>query len=118
MLLAQAKEIGDAVQRQLDNAAGMGAPTYILVLLIVLYSCCQAANWFYVVRPDVEARRKSRENQDSCLHTFAVNYAVQSQVLKDMDSHLSMISHAIGLEFPGRNESASEIRRRGESVHE
>lgn len=116
-VLAQIKEIGDAAQRQLDNAATMGSSTYILVLLIVIYSLCQAANWYYVVRPDVEARRKSRQNQDECLHTFSVNYALQSQLLKDMDSHLSQISHHVGIDKPKR-ESASEIRRRSESIHE
>lgn len=117
LVFAQIKEIGEAAQRQLDTAAGMGASTYILVLMIVLYSLCQAANWYYVVRPDVEARRKSRDNQDQCLHTFSVNYALQSQLLKDMDSHLSTISHVVGIEHPQR-ESASAILRRKESIHE
>lgn len=117
-LLAQIKEIGDAAQKQLDTAAAMGASTYILVLLIVIYSLCQAANWYYVVRPDVEARRKSRANQDECLHTFSVNYALQSQLLHDMDAHLSTIAHVVGVEKPRpRVESPSEIYRR-QSIHE
>lgn len=117
-VLAQIKEIGDAAQKQLDTAATMGSSTYILVLLIVIYSLCQAANWFYVIRPDVEARRKSRANQDECLHTFSVNYALQSQLLHDMDAHLSTISHVIGIEKPrARPETASEIHRR-QSIHE
>lgn len=118
MIFAQIKEIGDAAQRQLDAAAGMGPSTYILVLLIVIYSLCQAANWYCVVRPDVEARRKSRQNQDECLHTFSVNYALQSQLLKDMDAHLSTISRVVGVEHPLKvKESPSEIHRR-QSIHE
>ena len=117
MLLGQIKEIGEAAQKQLDTAAGMGAPTYILVLLIVIYSLCQAANWWYVVRPDVEARRKSRDNQDACLNTFAVNYALQSQLMKDMDSHLSTISHYVGIPRPSQPDSGSAIHRR-QSIHE
>lgn len=118
-LLAQIKEIGDAAQHQLDIASGMGASTYILVLLIVIYTLCQTANWFYVIRPDVEARRKSRQNQDECLHTFSVNYALQSQLLHDMDAHLATISRHVGVEKPRprQQETASEIRRR-ESIHE
>ena len=119
MLLAQAQEIGNVVQRQLDNAAGMGSPTYILVLLIILYASCQAANWWYLVKPEVEARRKSRENQDVCLHMFGVNYALQSQLLKDMDAHLSLISRTVGIDHTRQNEPRdSEIRRRSSSIHE
>jgi len=97
MILAQIREIGDAAQRQLDRAADFGFASYVLMFVFVLGAAAAAIHFFYIVKPDTEARRESAKSRDDCMATFANNYTVQTRLLEEIDAHLSDIGRQVGL---------------------
>jgi len=97
MILAQIKEAADIAQRQLDKAAEFGFEAYVLLFVLMSVVAFILIHFYYIVRPDTEARRISQKSQDECLSTFATNYAVQTQLLNEIDAHLSDIGRQVGL---------------------
>ena len=91
MLLAQAQEIAASAQRELARAADYGFAAYCLVLFFVVVIGGIGVHFWFVVRPDQRQRLDSQKNQDHCMSVFAENYAVQTQILKQLDADLSTI---------------------------
>lgn len=112
MLLAQIREIGDAAQRQLDRAADFGFASYVLILVVVLFSIAAGVHFFYIVKPDTEARRESAKSRDKCLESFSENYAVQTLLLKEVAADLSAISKEVGLTRSGNRDTRADDRDR------
>ncbi len=96
MLLAQAQEIAKAATKELERAAEYGFAAYCLVLFFLVVIGGMLVHFWFIVRPDQKQRLDSLKTQDECLTTFATNYAVQTQLLSQIDSRLS----AIGKELP------------------
>jgi Tfp pilus assembly protein PilO len=92
MVLAQAQEIANAASKELSRAAEHGFAAYMAVLLLVLFALFVGIHFFFVVRPDQRQRLESRKTQDECLTTFAKNYAVQTQLLNQIDAKLTSIN--------------------------
>lgn len=97
MLLAQAQEIAKAASNELNRAAEYGFAAYCLVLFFLVVIAGLFVHFWVIVRPDQKQRLESLKTQDECLTTFATNYAVQTQLLSQIDSRLS----TIGKELPG-----------------
>lgn len=95
MLLAQAQEIAKAATNELNRAAEYGFAAYCLVLFFIVVIAGLFVHFWVIVRPDQKQRLESLKTQDECLTTFATNYAVQTQLLSQIDSRLSTIGKEI-----------------------
>ena len=95
MVLAQAQEIANAASKELSRAAEYGFAAYCLVLFFLVVIAGLFVHFWVIVRPDQKQRLESLKTQDECLTTFATNYAVQTQLLSQIDSRLTTIGKEI-----------------------
>ena len=104
MLLAQAQEFASAAQKELARAADYGFAAYCLVLFFIVVISGLFVHFWVIVRPDQKQRLESLKTQDECLTSFATNYAVQTQLLNQIDSRLSTIGKEVsGIKTAGQN---------------